>query len=368
MRNLRRIIKRSNISFLLIIILFLTNKIFSEENKILFKINDKAFTTYDYEMRMQYLDFIGNNSNLDKDIIINDFISANLFFEYKLNSKLNIIYQEKVNKIYDEVYKINNENKKIYNYEINKENIIYNIKIDYIRKLILEKILNDNINNLNNSNNEIDLLYNFKLKYINFKNDKNLEIKDEIKKLSDLNINKVIEVLKKNNVNYFIKEKEINNINLIDEKIKKNILANKNFLLIEKKDNFSLIFIEKKFETLKGLFANIYSVRTKNKLDKNYLACDNLKNNENNLSIENKEYKFINLNDELKRSLVNINDYVQFIQEDYNIYIVLCEIRFDKEILNNFNLNKMINSNVNNFEKKFVEKYSKNYNLIKINE
>ena len=44
----------------------------STENKIIFKINDKAFTTLDYQKRKQYLEFVGNNSGLSKEFIISD--------------------------------------------------------------------------------------------------------------------------------------------------------------------------------------------------------------------------------------------------------------------------------------------------------
>ena len=57
---------------LLIILIFTINLliIFKEvngvENKIIFKINDKAYTSLDYEKRIKYLDFVGNNENLNK--------------------------------------------------------------------------------------------------------------------------------------------------------------------------------------------------------------------------------------------------------------------------------------------------------------
>ena len=43
--------------------------------------------------------------------------------------------------------------------------------------------------------------------------------------------------------------------------------------------------------------------------------------------------------------------------------VVLCNIKFDKEILNNFNFNKLINLNVSEIESKFIKKYSEAYNL-----
>ena len=69
----------------------------------------------------------------------------------------------------------------------------------------------------------------------------------------------------------------------------------------------------------------------------------------------------------LKTNLININDYIKF-NDNENIYIILCNIKFDKKILNNLNLNKLINLNVDEIEKKFIKDYSEIYNLVIIND
>ena len=70
----------------------------------------------------------------------------------------------------------------------------------------------------------------------------------------------------------------------------------------------------------------------------------------------------------MKEKLININDYVYISNEESkNIYIVLCDIKFDKELLNNINFNKLINSNAKDIENNFIKKYSKIYNLIILN-
>ena len=167
---------------------------------------------------------------------------------------------------------------------------------------------------------------------------------------------------------YFLKENEINNINKINKKIKENILSNRNFFIIGNEEIKSLIFIEKKFETLEGIIADLYSVRSQDELDDNFLRCKNLISIKDNQNIIHKEYKLVDLNDSLKKNLININDYVKFLSDDQNIYIVLCNIKFDKEILNNVDLNKQINLNAIKIEKEFINKYSKIYNLIKFDE
>ena len=71
---------------------------------------------------------------------------------------------------------------------------------------------------------------------------------------------------------------------------------------------------------------------------------------------------------ELKNNLISKNDFVKFVSNDENIYIILCDIKFDREKLNNANLNKIINLNVYDIENKFIQKYSKIFNLVNVNE
>ena len=158
--------------FLIGVVLFLPKASYSSENKIIFKINDIAFTSLDVEKRLGYLDFVGSNNNLDNEIIIQDFISASLFYEYykKLDTKYN--YEQEINEIYEDIYNNNIKNNKKYKFTFNKNSIVNNIKIDYIRKVILENILNSSKNDLELPKEEIDLLYNIKIKYINIYSNK----------------------------------------------------------------------------------------------------------------------------------------------------------------------------------------------------
>ncbi len=338
------------------------------ENKIIFKINDKAYTSLDYENRKKYLDFVGSNDELKEDIIKNDFISVNLFFEYYKNSKMKIELEKKTIEIFNNIENINLKNNKKYKYEINKENILLNIKLDFVRKTILESILNTDVDSFNKPNEEIDLLYDFRIQYINFNNTK--DILNKINNLSSINLEIVELLLKNNGINYFIKEKYVENINFIDTRIKDNILLNKKYFIIKNNNKLSLVFIKKKFETLNGLIANLYSVRSKDEISQESLSCDKLIKNKDKLIIENKEYKFTNLNNQLKENLISINDYMKFKDENNNtnVYIILCDIKYDKEILSNYNLNKLINNSVNLTEQNFLEKYSKIYKLKIINE
>ena len=218
---------------------------------------------------------------------------------------------------------------------------------------------------MNISNEEIDLLYKFTLSYINLETENIKIIKNKITNYKNIKLDNIRSILDQNNINYFYKEKEIINVNNVDKKIRKLISSNKKILMIENGKKLNIIFINKKFETLEGIILNLYSIRSKDNINKNFLNCKNLINDKNNEKIKNKEYKLTDLNNEIKNNLVNINDYIKFNDLNENVYVVLCNIKFDKEVLNNINFNKLINLNVTNIEKKFISKYSKVYNLIK---
>jgi len=352
--------------FLILFIITISLNLHSLENKILFKINDNAYTTLDYKKRIAYLDFVGSNQNLTKQIIIEDLISATLFFEYYKRIKNKKNYDLDVNNIYQEILKNNNKNNKVYKNILDKENIFFNIKIDLIRKNILENLLKQEIKKINISDEEINLLYKYKIKYINLKSNEIDEIIKEIKSLNKINFNQILTFLKNKNINFFTKEKQINDLSNLDTKLKKNIKDNNNTIILEKNNEISIIFVEKEFETYDGIIAHLYSVKSKTKLDNKNLLCENLMNKENVQNIENKKYKYKDLNEELKLNLINVNDFVNFSNEEENIYVVLCDIKFDVEILNNIKINKKINYYVKIIESNFIKKYSKIFNLTKV--
>ena len=61
--NLQKINKFLLILILVIFILcFYSRIIIGSENSIIFKIKDKAYTTLDYEKRLEYLDFVGKET------------------------------------------------------------------------------------------------------------------------------------------------------------------------------------------------------------------------------------------------------------------------------------------------------------------
>ena len=231
---------------------------------------------------LDHKDFLGDTLKeitRNKCGIIKD--NTNVIIAKQTNEVLVYIEEElrrkKIKKyIFSEDFNVNEENNKKYNYEINNKNIIDNIRIDYIRKVVLENIFNSSTENLDTSNNEIDLLYNIKIKYINLRNIEFNKVKNNFPDLRAADYGSILTFLNKNNLDFFLKEKEINNINKINKRIKENVLSNNNFFIIENEQIKSLIFIEKRFETLEGIIVDLYSVRSQEELETSFLKCENL--------------------------------------------------------------------------------------------
>ena len=121
------------LSIFLILIIFNKN-LFGIENEILFKVNNKSFTTFDFEQRKQYLEFVGDNSNIDIEIAKKDFISVIIFNEYYNNKNIKYNLDEKIEEIFNNIYEQKNSNQRNEIKE-NRKNIIFNLKLDLIRNL-----------------------------------------------------------------------------------------------------------------------------------------------------------------------------------------------------------------------------------------
>lgn len=355
------------ILFIIIIsFVILSKNLVSNENKIIFKLNNKSFTSVDFDQRLNYLSFIGENDNIENKIALEDFISASTFFEYFLNNSSNDSQiDDEVNKIYSNIINANKDKGKI-DSNHNKEEILKNLKIDYVRKIILEDILKSKKNEIFSENQNINLLYNFKINYINL--DLN-DFDNNIIEFNFKNFNELEQFLKKNNSIYFKQHKEIDDVNSVHNIIKENIFKN-NYFFYYKKDNFiTFVEINKTFSTYDGLIAKIVSYKTNQKIDKNNINCNyfnNFKNDTTNFIT--KEYDFIKLNNKIKDNLLNINDFIVIENDELQTYILLCDIKFNKDILNDITINKKINSAVSEIEKKFLNRYHKNYKLLLFNE
>ena len=360
------------IIFFFTIIFSLANNVNGNENRILFKILDESFTTIDFEKRKNYSKFINFETKLnDDENLLNDFINVNIFYKYYVNNNINdnADINIKANELYNNILKknINLEDFNIENYD--EENIIKNLEKDIVRSGLLNEFINSKRNQILNKEQEIDLLYEFKITYINvYKNQldpfKEKFNEKKFKKISDLEV-----FLNDNNIPYFQKEKIIDNINSVNSNLKNKISSNKKFFIIENSELITFININKKFETYEGLIINILNIKSKKKLNTDYLNCSEINKYSDKIkSLESIDYPVEKLNKLLQENLVTKNDYLTFKNDDEINYIMLCEIKFNEEILNNLNRNKKIKKYVEEIEVEFIERYSKIYRLNLINE
>ena len=135
----------------------------------------------------------------------------------------------------------------------------------------------------------------------------------------------------------------------------------------EKDGYYTLISIEKNLESYEGIFVKLINFTSKFKLDDKEINCKDIELIDNiNINIY-KEYEYSKLNENIKNNLKSINDYIYFDNNDIFNYIILCELNYDKDLLNSINFNKKINSLVEKIQINFTNKYKNEYKFKKIN-
>ena len=349
---------------LLLSILFIFKEGFTGENTILFKIANKSITSVDFQNRKDYLLFVGDNSELNFNEIIDDFISVSIFNEYYLRTDNNKNIDNEIKDIFNKIINNSNSNlKSNLNNELYKKNILDNIKLDFIRKIILESLINKNKEQLIEYElDENQLIYNYKITYLNVYNNNVLEYEEEYNKINNQSIADIKNFLELKKIPYFLKYDQVENIDNLNVEIKEKIFNNIYFFKLHKSNYTSFISIKKEFETYEDLDATIYSFVSINDLDLNNYNCQNLENN-NEYKIIKKQYEYKKLNNKIKSNLININDKIKLENNDAYTYVFLCEIKYNKELLNNLKFNKRISKKVKEIEDKFINKYSKKFNL-----
>ncbi len=348
------------------IIINLNSYVTANENRIIFKINNKIFTNIDTERRYKYIGIISNleSNNIsdeDKRVILEDYISSLIFYEYKIVNNLNF---EDLNNQIDKFY-IENVLNKLNLSNFNNEEIINikeNIKIDLIRKKIIQDIINTKKNILLKESDSLDLIYNYILSYIiiskanidiniikNIKNKKNfLEFK---------------EYIDTNNLQFFYKKTDINDITMISERLRNQLNNNIKIDKFESNNYYNIYLIDKNLESYEGVYVKLFNLKTTNILEENQLNCNYLNNLKDKTIF--KEYEYSKLNQEIKDNLKSVNDFIMFENQNLFNYIFLCELKYDEKLLNNINFNKKVNALAENIQIKFINKYKKEFKFEK---
>ena len=348
------------IFFLINILTFSLNA--KENNKIIFKINNKIFTNIDFERRINYIQIINkiksdDLSNINKNEILDDYISSLIFFEFNL--KNNVIKEKldlKVQGFYSKNIFDSNVIDKYSDLQI--LNIKKNIEIDLVRKLIVENFLNSKKNLLNKKSSNLDIIYNYNLNYISVDKRKidNLLIK-KIKNRKDfLNFKNNLE---DKNISFFYKDQNIDDNSIISNNIKNQIIKNEKISILIESEYITIMSLEKNLESYDGIFVKLVNFKTKKKLIGKDLNCNYLKSENDKIAF--KEYEYSKLNDQIKNNLKSVNDYILINNENIFNYIFLCELRYDEKLLNSLNFNKKINTLVKNIQIKFIKKYKTEY-------
>ena len=188
----------------------------------------------------------------------------------------------------------------------------------------------------------------------------------ELKNIKDRNkFNDLNKYLIKNEIDFFYKEEDINNKTIISTKIKKIIDLNLPIYSYSNNGYITIISINKNLGSYDGIYVKLINFKSNTILKVEELQCDNLNETIDINKTIFKEYEYSKLNDKIKNNLKSINDYILFNNSDVYNYIILCDLRYDEQVLKNINFNKNVNSLVDKIQKNFIKKYKNEYKFYK---
>ena len=351
---------------LFVIIILICQPSFGKNvNNLLFSLNNKIYTTIDLENRINYLRLI-NSTLTNYEEILDDYIKVIFFDQYyrNKNENENELF-DIVNKYYKDLIKNNEKINSQNNYK--KDIIFQQIKLDMQRKILIEReldkyrdlIFTDNISEINN-------IYNIYISYISIDKDTKEKLENLLNKKELENFLEVKRLLDENEFDYLFKTKKLNNTEKLDISIKEAIEKNyKNFIL-DTSDNFIIGKIDKIIKNDKNINFRLLEIQTNVFIDNNLLKCENIENLKKNVGIkivERNDIKYISLNDYIKENMSSINDFIIFKKDSINIYVLLCDIKYNNEYFDNININENIDLIVKKIENDLIFNKSTKYNF-----
>ena len=351
---------------LFVIIILICQPSFGKNvNNLLFSLNNKIYTTIDLENRINYLRLINSHLTNYKEIL-DDYIKVIFFDQYyrNKNENENELF-DIVNKYYKDLIKNNEKINSQNNYK--KDIIFQQIKLDMQRKILIEReldkyrdlIFTDNISEINN-------IYNIYISYISIDKDTKEKLENLLNKKELENFLEVKRLLDENEFDYLFKTKKLNNMENLDISIKLAIEKNyKNFFL-NTSDNFIIGKIDKIIKNDKNIDFRLLEIQTNIFIDNNLLKCENIENLKKNVGIkivERNDIKYNSLNDYIKENISSINDFIIFKKDSINIYVLLCDIKYNNEYFDNININENIDLIVKKIENDLIFNKSTKYNF-----
>ena len=344
------------------------------KDQIIFKLDNKIFTTIDLDNRKKYLELLNNKKLMDNEIILNDLINISLYDTFFQKSKKNI-NKKKIDNLYNEIFKKYelNKNKKYFSKifkELTKEIVINNIRYDLQKKSFIEEKLNKKREIIFKKNNNKIKLYDINIEFFLIKKE---YIKDIQSIIGDLNydeISKKLKSIEENNIEIIYKTKKIKKIDNLNTNLKKSILSNKKNFYFENNSNVFIGKIIKRLKNVNKIDLSLYQIVTKKEIPQESLKCNNIKNIESNLNYKtiNKEIDYNKINEDLKLKLNIINDFAVYENENTLIYIILCNIKYDKNIYEQININDNIKNLAKEIDDEFIFINKKKNNLKIIDE
>ena len=334
--------------------------------KIIFKLNNKVFTTTELDNINKYYKLIYNDLNYKNKNLLQNYISLIIFNEFFILNKKN--NNEDIDKIYKNLFSKFESQESSFNLifnDIGKDNIYKYLTYELNKKKIIEELINSKENiSLTNIDKE-NLIYNIFFKYFIINKEDYSIIKNKIEEIK-IDESKFKSLLDENNVNFLYKEEILNNANNLEKNIKKIIeTQNRNFITYD--DNYITYgFIEKKLKTYDGIKVKLFNIESKINIKKSDINCKNIVNlkNNNSLNIISSEYKYNLLKETIKNNLNLVNDFIKLESDNKINYILLCEIQFNEKLFNEIYINENVNNFVKEIENEFINKYKKKYNLI----
>jgi hypothetical protein len=335
-------------------------------NEILFIVNDKAFTTLDLEIRKNYLKVILMDSEIENQNFINT-----ILFNEEFDKKKFKLDKDMIDLMFSNIkenYENTNNDQSLKNIYLNlsKKQIIKNIELDYKKKIILERILNTKRDIIFSKEiSDFFNLYDVKVHYYSFSKIQFEKLKKLISGINYDEILKKIDLVKSNDVEYIHKERKIINSSKINSSITKSLQNNEPHFFINNKNNIIIGKIYKILRSDKNIKYTIYEISSEIELLEKNIKCKNiaiLKNNKNIIIKENKNISYDKLNNEIKNNLNQENDYIKI--PNKNMYLLLCNIDFDRKFFRDINVNQKIEFLVKEIENEFFLDKSKVFKLI----
>ena len=358
--------KNFNKIIFIILLLINVNVHTGEIEKVLFTIDSNSFTSIDLNNRKKYIDLIRDKGFLKKenDFYLEDLISV-LLFDKEFNKSETS--NKKINELVESYY--NNIKFDKINEILDIDKIKENIRFDFQRKIILEKLLDTQKDIVFEQNkDELTEIYKINLKYFSLNQKNNKLLIKILGKVDFENINRNIDLLKQNNIEYLYSKNEIRFNNELNKNIQNEIKNNKkefNFKLNNNTYIYGKILKKLKIDKeLKFTLVQIIKDIDNKKIVAECNKIDELKKDQNLdiKIIENIDY--FKLNETIKNNLYSLNDRMIIKNENQENHIVLCDIQYNKEEIKKINIDNRVNYLVAKIAQDFINQKKITYKFV----